>query len=69
MSAEAKKTAAKVNVVVVKEFVDRYTGILKKPGEKMSITTARFREINRLCEHVKTEKQIADEKAASDPKK
>ena len=69
MSAEAKKVAAKVNVIVVNEFIDRYTGILRKPGEKMSISTARFREINRLREYVKTEKQIAAEKAASDPKK
>lgn len=69
MSAEAKKVAAKVTVVVVKEFIDRYTGILKKPGEKMTVSTARFREINRLCEYVKTEKQIAAEKAASDSKK
>ena len=69
MSAEAKKIVAKVKVVVVKEFIDRYTGIVKKPGEKMSISTARFREINRLCEHVKTENQIAAEKAAADSKK
>lgn len=69
MSAEAKKIVAKVNVVVVKEFLDRYTGIIKKPGEKMTITTARFREINRLRENVKTEKQIAAEKAAADSKK
>ncbi len=66
MSAEAKKIAAKVNVVVVKEFIDRYTGKVKKPGEKMGISTARFREINRLCEYVKTEKQIAAEKAAAE---
>ena len=69
MSAEVKKIAAKVNVVVVKEFVDRYTGVLKKPGDKMAVSTARFREINRLCDHVKTENQIAEEKAASNPKK
>ena len=69
MGAEAKKIVAKVNVVVVKEFIDRYTGILRKPGEKMSISAARFREINRLCVYVKTEKQIADEKAASAPNK
>lgn len=69
MSAEAKKIVAKVKVVVVKEFIDRYTGIVKKPGEQMTITTARFREINRLRENVKTEKQIAAEKAAADSKK
>lgn len=66
MSAEVKKTAAKVTVVVVKEFLDRYTGKLCKPGDKITITTARFREINRLCEYVKTEKQIAAEKAAAE---
>lgn len=69
MSAEAKKIVAKVKVVVVKEFIDRYTGIVKKPGGQMTITTARFREINRLRENVKTEKQIAAEKAAADSKK
>lgn len=69
MSAKVKKIAVKVNVVVVKEFVDRYTGILHKPGEQMTISAARFREINRLCVYVKTEKMIADEKAAINSKK
>lgn len=69
MSAKAKTIDTKVNVIVVKEFIDRYTGILHKQGEKMSISTVRFREINRLCEYVKTEKMIAAEKAASDHKK
>lgn len=69
MSAEAKKVAAKINVVVVNEFLDRYTGIVHKPGEKLAVTTARFREINRLRVYVKTEKAIAAEKAETEPKK
>lgn len=37
----------KVNVVVKKPFLDRYTGIKHKPGAKLEITEARFREIQR----------------------
>lgn len=41
-----------MNVIVKKEFVDRYTGITHKPGDKLSITDARHREIKRSGDYV-----------------
>lgn len=69
MKAEVKKVVANVNVVVMKEFIDRYTGILHKPGEKTSMSTVRLREINRRCEYVKAEAKIDAENKASNTKK
>ena len=42
----------KINVVVKKEFIDRYTGIIRKPGVELSITEERFREIQRSGDYV-----------------
>lgn len=42
----------KVNVVVKKEFLDRYTGIKHKKGDKIEITVARLREILRSGDYV-----------------
>lgn len=41
-----------VNVVVKKEFLDRYTGTKRKVGEKLTITEARYREIKRSGDYV-----------------
>ena len=41
-----------INVVVKNEFLDRYTGIKHKPGKKMTITDARYREIKRSGDFV-----------------
>ena len=41
-----------VEVVVAKEFRDRYSGKTHKPGEKLKITDARRREILRSGEYV-----------------
>ena len=45
----------KINVIVKKKFLDRYTGIFRKPGEKMTISEDRFREILRSGEYVEKE--------------
>ena len=37
----------KVKIVVKKAFLDRYTGIIRKPGDTLTVTDARFREIKR----------------------
>ena len=70
----------KICVVVKKDFVDKYSGLKHKAGEKLTVTDARLREINRSGKYAEydkkaTEAMIADEqkkaaeKAASDPKK
>ena len=46
----------KINVVVKKEFLDRYTGIKHKVGAKLTITDARLREIRRSGDYVAVEK-------------
>ena len=42
----------KMQVAVKKGFLDRYTGIMHKQGEKLNITDARFREIKRSGDYV-----------------
>lgn len=42
----------KINVVVKKQFTDRRTGLIRKPGEKLNITDERFREIKRSGDYV-----------------
>lgn len=54
-----------VNVVVKKEFLDRYTGLKRKPGEKLTITDARYREIKRSGDYVEIDK----DSSAADSKK
>lgn len=46
----------KINVVVKKEFLDRYTGKTHKPGENLEITDARFMEIKRSGDYVEVVK-------------
>ena len=52
----------KVNVVVKKEFIDRYTGVKHAEGKKMTITDARLREIRRSGDYVTVEKAAAEQK-------
>ena len=69
----------KICIVVKKDFFDKYTGKKHKAGEKLTVTDARLREINRSGEYaeydkVATEAMIATEKkaaekVAADPKK
>ena len=51
-----------ISVIVTKEFIDRYTGVTHKPGDKLKITDARHREIKRSGDYVEVEK-TAKEKA------
>ena len=51
-----------INVIVKMEFIDRYTGIIHKPGDKLKITDARFREIQRSGDYVEVEKAKAKAK-------
>ena len=47
-----------INVVVEKEFRDKYTGKLRKPGEKFTVTDSRYREIKRSGDYVRYVKTI-----------
>lgn len=57
----------KINVVVKKPFIDRYTGQKRKEGEKLTVSDDRLREIKRSGAYVEVVKPA--ENAASDPKK
>ena len=57
----------KINVIVKKAFLDRYTGKKHKEGDKMTISDARLREIKRSGAYVEVVK--AADNAAIDPKK
>lgn len=67
-----------VVITVKKDFVDKYTGKKHKPGDKLTVTDARFREIKRsgdyaeldkAATHTLTVKKDAAEKAVIDSKK
>ena len=45
----------KIKVVVKKKFTDRYTGISHKPGEKLTVSEVRFREMMRSGDYVAKE--------------
>ena len=47
----------KIIVVVKKQFLDRYTGKTHKPGETLTITDARYREIKRSGDYVEVKKE------------
>ena len=64
----------KIKVVVKKKFLDRPTGIIRKPGEKMTVSEVRFREILRSGDYVAKEtaaptKNDAPEKETNEIKK
>lgn len=46
----------KIEVIVKKDFTDKYTGQKRKAGEKHVITDARFREIQRSGDYVEVVK-------------
>ena len=46
-----------MKVKVKKEFLDRYTGKIRKPGEVLEITDARLREIRRSGDYVEVVKE------------
>lgn len=45
----------KISVAVKKKFRDRFTGKTHKPGEKLTISDQRFREIKRSGDYVELE--------------
>ena len=63
----------KFNVIVKKAFLDRYTGIKRKEGDRLTITEERFLEIRRSGNYVEIEKAPAKadkvEKAVAEIKK
>jgi ribosomal protein S17 len=60
-----------IKVIVKKKFLDRYTGKYNKPGDKLTITDARFREIKHSGDFVEVEKTTAktETKASEETKK
>ena len=61
----------KICIVVKKDFFDKYTGKKYKAGEKLTVTDARLREINRSSKYAEydkaaTEAMIAAEKKAAE---
>ena len=55
----------KVNIIVTKGFVDRYTGKKHKPGDKLTVDDARFREIKRSGAYAELDKTVQENKAAA----
>ena len=51
----------KINVIVKKDFIDRYTGLKHKAGENLTVTDARFREMKRSGDYVEVLKAEAKE--------
>ena len=41
-----------MKVKVIKGFLDRYTGLKRKPGDVFEVTSARLREIRRNGDYV-----------------
>lgn len=44
-----------ISVIVKKKFRDRFTGKTHKPGEKLTVSDVRFREIKRSGDYVELE--------------
>ena len=55
-----------LNVIVKKKFLDRYSGVYHMPGDKLTITDARYREIKRSGDYVDVEKTVKGEKTVAD---
>lgn len=49
----------KIKVTVKKRFLDGDTGLIRKPGDKMTITEDRFLEIKRKGDYVEAVKDTA----------
>ena len=63
-----------IKVVVKKKFLDKYTGISHKPGDKLTVSEVRYREILRSGDYVAKEtaapaKNDAPEKVSNEIKK
>ena len=51
----------KINVVVKKRFLDKYSGVYRKPGDKLTVDENRYREIKRSGDYVEVESAKAPE--------
>lgn len=49
-----------VKVIVKKRFLDRYTGVFHNPGDKLTISEERYREIKRSGDYITVEKEIKE---------
>lgn len=59
----------KIKVKVKKQFTDRITGQIRKPGEMLEVTDARLREIRRSgADYVEVVKETAPAKDAAPAK-
>lgn len=59
----------KIKVIVKKKFLDRYTGISHKPGDKLTVDENRYREIQRAGDYVTKETVAAPKNEAAAPEK
>lgn len=50
-----------IKVKVKKEFRDKYTGLIKKPGDTMTISDVRKREIQRSGDYIEIVKEEVKE--------
>lgn len=55
-----------ITVVVKKPFLDRYTGLKRKQGDRLTVSEKRYREMNRSGEYVSI---VADTKETAKPEK
>lgn len=59
----------KINVIVKSKFIDKYTGQIRRPGDRLTITECRFREILRSGNYVEVEKAKKTEETVAEIKK
>ena len=52
----------KITVIVKEAFLDKYTGLTHKPGDKLTISRERYREILRRGNLVEPEKAAKETK-------
>lgn len=55
-----------LKVIVKKKFLDRYSGVYHNPGDKLTITESRYREIKRSGDFVEVEKSAKAEKETAE---
>lgn len=55
-----------ITVTVKKPFLDRQTGLKRKPGDKFKVSDARYREIKRSGDYVAI---VTETKEATKPEK
>ena len=63
-----------IKVIVKRKFLDKYTGISHKPGDKLTVSEVRYREILRSGDYITEEtgkpaKNDAPDKVSNEIKK